>query len=130
MNTDLTVYQFEHGIPGFENLHEFIFTDVGDGLPMKIMKSVEDEEISLLVASPFLFYPEYEWRLHDPSKKELDISNETDIEIWSIVTVQADPSRSTINLMAPIVLNTNKKVGKQLILHDNTYSTRAPLIRE
>lgn len=129
MNVDVPVFYFEQGIPGFEHLNNFTFAEIGDELPMKLMKSVEDTEISLLVASPFLFYPEYEWELSESAKQKLLIHTERDIEVWTIVTVLADPAQATINLLAPIVLNANNKVGMQLILHGNTYSSRAPLIR-
>lgn len=126
---ELLVYQFEQGIPGFEHLNEFVFEEVGNDLPMKLMKAVNDQDISLLVASPFLFYPDYEWELPDTIKRELSILNEEDVEIWSIITVPSDIEKATINLLAPIVLNSRKKMGKQHILHDNTYSSRAPLNR-
>lgn len=126
---ELLVYQFEQGIPGFEHLNEFVFEEVGNDLPMKLMKAVNDQDISLLVASPFLFYPDYEWELPVTIKRELSILNEEDVEIWSIITVPSDIEKATINLLAPIVLNSRKKMGKQHILHDNTYSSRAPLNR-
>lgn len=129
MSSESTVFLFENGIPGFEHLHRFTFTEVDGELPMKLMKSIEDEEISLLIVSPFIIYPEYEWDLSEVSKQELFIHSEADIEVWSIITIPAEPMQATINLMAPLVLNINKKVGKQLILHEYHFSTRAPLIR-
>ncbi|MDQ8734021.1 flagellar assembly protein FliW [Paenibacillus sp. LHD-38] len=129
MLTEQPVYQFKQGIPGFEHLNQFFFEEVGNELPMKLMKAIEDQTISLLVASPFLFYSDYEWELPDIVKQELNIHNEEDVEIWSIITVHSDWANATINLLAPIVLNNKTKFGKQLILHDYTYSTRASLNR-
>lgn len=129
MDTELFIYQFEHGIPGFEHLNQFYFEEVGNGLPMKLMRAVEDPELSLLVTSPFIFYPDYEWELSETIKQELRINNEEDVEIWTIITVPSDLANATINLLAPIVLNRRTKLGKQLILHDHTYSSRAPLNR-
>lgn len=129
MNSDLLIYQFEQGIPGFEHVNQFILQEVGNDLPMKLMKAVGDQDISLLIASPFLFYPDYEWELSETMKQELNIENEEEVEIWSIITVPLELSKATINLLAPIILNSRTKVGKQHILHDNTYSSRAPLNR-
>lgn len=120
---------FEQGIPGFENLRYFTFEYVEGDLPMRLMKSVENQEVNLLVTSPFYFYPEYEWELSETMKDELSIKTEADIEIWSIITVPEDPAKSTLNLLAPVVLNINAKIGMQLILHDSSYSSRTPLIR-
>ncbi|WP_141506476.1 flagellar assembly protein FliW [Paenibacillus luteus] len=130
MRIETVAYHFSQGIPGFEHLQQFVFVEIGDDLPMKLMKAVDDQDVSLLVTSPFLFYPEYEWDLPESSKEELKLQVEGDIQIWTIVTVLEDPSKATINLMAPIVLNTKNNQGKQLILHDSTYSPRTPLIRE
>jgi flagellar assembly factor FliW len=127
VNTEQFSYKFDQGIPGFEHLTQFIFEEVGEDLPMKLMKSTEDMAVSLLVASPFLFYPDYEWELADTVKQELSINKEEDVEVWSVITVSTDFANATINLLAPIVLNSRTLKGKQLILHDNTYSSRAPL---
>lgn len=129
MNIEQLIYQFEQGIPGFEHLNGFVFQELGNELPMKLMKASEDETISLLVASPFLFYPEYEWELPETVKRELNINGEEDVEVWSVITISTDFANATINLLAPIVLNKRTLTGKQLILHDNTYSSRAPLNR-
>lgn len=129
MNTEQLIYQFEQGIPGFEHLNDFVFEEVGNDIPMKLMKASEDETISLLVASPFLFYPDYEWELPETVKQELSINGEEDVEVWSVITISTDFANATINLLAPIVLNKRTLTGKQLILHDNTYSSRAPLNR-
>lgn len=129
MKEEQQVFRFANGIPGFEQKREFILHAIDPDLPMQLMKT-PDDEVSLLVADPFLFYPEYEWVLSDSSKAELQIDSEGDVEIWSVVTVPEDPRLATINLLAPIVLNVNKRVGKQLILHDQPYSSRMPLNRE
>jgi flagellar assembly factor FliW len=123
------VFYFEQGIPGFEHIHQFVLSGLEQDLPIKLMQAVDDQEISLLIVNPFFFYPEYEWELSESAKQELQIQSEKDVEIWSILTIPSEPSEATINLMAPLVLNPNQKTGKQLILHDSTYSSRAPLNR-
>jgi flagellar assembly factor FliW len=129
VNTEQLIYQFEQGIPGFEHLNQFLFEEFGDELPMKLMKAADEKSISMLVASPFLFYPEYEWQLPEIIKQELSIKSEEEVEIWSVITVSTNFANATINLLAPIVLNNRTLMGKQLILHDNTFSSRAPLNR-
>ncbi|MDQ6422503.1 flagellar assembly protein FliW [Paenibacillus sp. LHD-117] len=129
MNTNIVRYQFEQGIPGFEHVKQFVFEEMGDELPMKLMKAEDDSEVSLLVASPFMFYPEYEWKLPDSVKEELEIESEADVEVWSVMTIPLDLVGATVNLLAPIILNTRTGKGKQLILHEHTYSSRAPIHR-
>ncbi|MCA0757554.1 flagellar assembly protein FliW [Paenibacillus sp. N4] len=127
MNNESQVFYFENGIPGFEHLHQFELLDLDGEIPLKIMKSKEDD-ITLFLANPFFIYPDYEWDLSDSAKQELSIQSEADIEVWSVITVPTDPELATINLMAPLVFNVRERLGKQIILHDENYSSRAPLI--
>ncbi|GLX70888.1 flagellar assembly protein FliW [Paenibacillus glycanilyticus] len=123
----MTTYQFDNGIPGFEHLRQFVLSEVDGGMPVRLMQSVEDENITFLIASPFYFYKDYEWDLPDSVVQELKLRGEQDVEIWSVITLNKDSNKSTINLLAPIVLNTATNTGKQHIIHDNVYSSRAPL---
>ncbi|WP_435167115.1 flagellar assembly protein FliW [Paenibacillus glycanilyticus] len=123
----MTTYQFDNGIPGFEHLQQFVLSEVEGEMPVRLMQSVEDENITLLIASPFFFYNDYEWDLPDSVVQELKLDDEKDVEVWSVVTLNKDPNKSTINLLAPIVLNKTTKRGKQHIIHDHAYSSRAPL---
>lgn len=120
-------YRFDNGIPGFEHLKQFVFSEIESELPLRLMQSVEDGNITFLVASPFFFYPNYEWDLPESVIQELMLNNEKDVEIWSIITTKEDPMKSTINLLAPIVLNKETGCGKQHIIHDQAFSSRAPL---
>ncbi|WP_336776614.1 flagellar assembly protein FliW [Paenibacillus sp. MMO-58] len=123
----MTTYQFDNGIPGFEHLQQFVLSEVEGEMPVRVMQSVEDENIAFLIASPFYFYNDYEWDLPETVVQELKLDDQKDVEVWSVVTLNKDPNKSTINLLAPIVLNKTTKRGKQHIIHDHAYSSRAPL---
>ncbi|TCM97268.1 flagellar assembly factor FliW [Paenibacillus sp. BK033] len=123
----MTTYQFDNGIPGFEHLQQFVLSEVEGEMPVRLMQSVEDENIAFLIASPFYFYKDYEWDLPDSVMQELKLDDEKDVEVWSVITLNKEPNKSTINLLAPIVLNKTTKRGKQHIIHDHAYSSRAPL---
>ncbi|WP_083676185.1 flagellar assembly protein FliW [Paenibacillus sp. FSL H8-0548] len=126
MMTEQNIH-FKYGIPGFENLQQFVMTEVEGDLPMKLLKPVNHNEISFLIASPFYFRADYEWDLPQSVMDELEIADETDVEIWSILTIPADPKEATLNLLAPLVFNKTKRLGKQHIIHNSSFSARAPL---
>lgn len=47
--------------------------------------------------------------------------------LFGLVVVKDDPQDATINLKAPVVINTNKKLAKQIILEDDIYKVKTPL---
>jgi flagellar assembly factor FliW len=121
--------RFEQGLPGFENLKQFALLDLEEGLPYKWLQSVEIAEIALLLVNPFLFYPEYEWNLPDSVQEELRLSDSSQVEVWSVITLSSELKDSSINLLAPILLNRVERIAKQHILHEYPYQTKHPLIR-
>jgi flagellar assembly factor FliW len=60
-------------------------------------------------------------------QQELNIENEADVAVWSIVTIDRHNNEVTLNLLAPIVVNVRDKRGKQIILHDSDYQTKHKL---
>ena len=124
------IVRFERGLPGFEELKRFVFVEPEPDLPFSFLQSVDDADVAFIVTNPFLFYPDYEFELTEPTQEELNIRSERDVAVWSVVTVRGQAAEATINLLAPIVVNVKDKRGRQIVLHDSGYGTKHPLFRE
>jgi len=118
------LYHFPKGIPGFEDKQDFALVDPEDG-PFVYLQSTRSSELAFLVADPFLFYPGYEFELPEGEIKELQV--ESQVVVRCILTLKEPMEKSTMNLLAPIVLNPEKRLGKQVVLHQTKYQTRHPL---
>lgn len=125
--TEDHLYHFAKGIPGFDEETEFALIDQGDGM-FVYLQSVRDKGIAFLLVDPFLFYPAYEFELPEGDKEELEL--DTDVVVRCIVTLKEKLEQSTINLLAPVVLNPTKRLGKQVVLHQVSYQTKHPLWTE
>lgn len=123
------VIRFEQGLPGFEHLVRFVLAEVGEGLPFYLLQSLEEANISFLIVDPFLYYPEYEVVLTASLQEELGIKDHTMAAIMCIVTTPADVLQSTVNLQAPLIMNTEQRLGRQYIMNGTDYHTRHVLIR-
>ncbi|SCY96117.1 flagellar assembly factor FliW [Paenibacillus polysaccharolyticus] len=75
-----------------------------------------------MVVSPFEFKQDYSFELSDEDKEELEIEEE--VAVFSIVTIHSEITKSTMNLLAPVVINPVKRVGKQVVLLQSDYMTR------
>jgi flagellar assembly factor FliW len=122
------MYVFKQGIPGFEQLSKFALLEIEPGSPFRLLQSVDELEISFVVADPFMFYKDYEWELSESAQQELQLDKVEDIEVRSIVTIHSDLHKATINLLAPLVFNVRARLGKQHILHNSGYGSAQPLL--
>ena len=59
---------------------------------------------------------------------QLSIEKETDVGVYTILTIQDPFEKTTANLQAPLIMNTKNKQAKQLILSDEKYNTKHRII--
>ncbi len=124
------VITFEKGIPGFKDLKKFILFPLEGNNVFSMLHSLENAEIGLVVVSPFYVMKDYEFKLEDKETKELKIKNEEDVAILCTVCVNNNVKKITANLKAPIVINIKEHLGEQLILDNDKYLIKQPLLKE
>ncbi|GAB6107652.1 flagellar assembly protein FliW [Fusibacter bizertensis] len=116
------VITFPQGIPGFEEQRTFIIIPSGDvEFPFNTLHSTENESLAFIVTDPFLFVENYDFELSQNDADLLKISGEDDLEdvlALSIVTIPENVENTTINIMAPLMINNKEKIGKQILLNE------------
>jgi flagellar assembly factor FliW len=117
------IFHFEYGIPGFLDEKQFVLLPIEDS-PFVILQSVKTSAIGFAMIDPFIYFKDYDFDLDEQSVAQLQLSSEKEVAVYVILTV-ADPfDNTTANLQAPIVLNYEKKLGKQVILTNTPYKTK------
>ncbi|HLS06696.1 MAG TPA: flagellar assembly protein FliW [Bacillota bacterium] len=126
------IVTFANGLPGFKNEKQFILLPIPEAAPesFQTLQSIQTPELAFVVTNPYQIYHDYEFRLDQPTIDQLAITSEQDLFILTIVTLTSPFEQSTINLKAPIIINVKTKRGKQYILNDDTYPTKAPLVNK
>ncbi|GLH64275.1 flagellar assembly protein FliW [Parageobacillus sp. G301] len=123
------IFHFEHGIPGFLDEKKFALLPLED-TPFVILQSVKTPALGFAMIDPFVYFPDYDIELDEHTVTQLELSSEKEVIVYVILTV-ADPfENTTANLQAPIVLNYEKKLGKQVILTNTPYKTKHRLFPE
>jgi flagellar assembly factor FliW len=123
------IFNFEHGIPGFLDEKQFVLLPLED-TPFVILQSVKTPALGFVMIDPFIYFKDYDFEIDEQSVVQLQLSSDKEVAIYVILTV-ADPfDNTTANLQAPIVLNYEKKFGKQVILTNTPYKTKHRLFPE
>ena len=122
------IIRFDNGIPSFEEEKEFILLPFSDNpTPFYILQSTNTEGLAFVVMTPFNFFPDYEAKLTDSVQEQLEIKDTTDVAIFVMLTLRDTLEDSTANLGGPIVINSKKQKGKQIVITDKDYHTKHPL---
>ena len=129
------IINFPDGIPGFEDLKSYIFlTEENvklheDKLEVFCwLQSVSDPAVAFLLVRPYLFFPDYTFDLSDNQVSALELKAPEEVVVFNIVTIPGDKvAETTVNLLAPVIINNKLKQAKQVILTGSDYSTKHSL---
>lgn len=123
---DAAVLRFADGIPGFADAHRFVLSDLTEDGIFQLLTCVDDPELSLVVASPWLFFPDYAPDLSASDQRVLGIESSDDVVLFCSVTVPDDTDDLLVNLKAPFVTNARTREARQVVL-DEDLPLRAPV---
>lgn len=121
------IIQFESGLPGFLEEKKFVVLDIPGNELLQILQSVNTSELAFIVTNPHFFYENYQFKLDEQTIDMLKVQEKEEVVIMSILTVRDPFKLSTINLQAPVIINSSSKLGKQVILNDDKYSMKASI---
>lgn len=121
------IITFEHGIPGFENFHKFVLSNYNDNGPFLVMQSLDKADLAFILIALENIIPGYSIELSNEVVAEIKLEKPEDAVMIAIVNIQDDLAKATVNLAAPIVVNTKGKIGKQIILNNPAYGLKHPL---
>jgi flagellar assembly factor FliW len=111
--------------PGFAPLVDFTLDDIEGAQGLYALRPVDDQGTRLFVLDAGIFLPEYTPEISDEQAASLDLVSGDD----ALVLVVANPGESgtTMNLMAPIVVNSVNGRSAQFILEGEEWPLRAQL---
>ncbi len=123
------VLVFPQGLLGFEEYKKYVILDEKDSF-FWFLQSVEEAELVFVVLMPELLRSDYQVCLEGPMVKELGFTDASEGQVYVIVTVPENIAEMTANLQAPLVINTKKKLAKQVVLMDGKYHTKHNVLAE
>jgi flagellar assembly factor FliW len=125
---DEAVIDFPHGVIGLPQARRYILLSQGDAQAVGWLQSVDAPEIALPVVSAHSFPVPY------PDVPLTGALTQAGLEPFGeniailAVMVAAPEAAATVNLLAPIVIDADRRVGAQIILQGSRFGTRELLV--
>jgi len=122
--------KFEDGILGFEHLKKFFIVDPGDQTLILWLQSATDPSTAFPIIEPKIFNPNYVVKLLPAELASLKLESLQDATIYTILTIPSDISQMSANLKAPIAINNQTKMARQIVLQDSKLEVRFEMYKE
>jgi flagellar assembly factor FliW len=122
---------FPRGIPGFETQREWALAG-DEGSAIKWLQSLTDGSLALPVTTPDVVMPSYNARIPDDELELIEASKDVrDLALLTVLSIpEAEPWNMTVNLRAPIVVDTVTRKALQVIVLNEDYPVRHPVFPE
>lgn len=117
------IITLERGMIGFPDLQKFaLIFDEEKGLEASSvmwLQSMDDETVAFPVVHPNQIKPDYNPTVNDEMLLPLGELNEDNTYVLVTLTAKPKKEDTTVNLKAPIVINTETRKGCQIIVEDD-----------
>ena len=123
---------FEKGLIGLEQYKKYDLKELEGNPVFNILESMDNKEISFAVVSPSFVKEDYKVDKISEERlmKSLKTNDKEDLVYVTIVSINKDIKKMTTNLRAPIAINRKSHKGEQIVLNDESYLVKYPLIKE
>ncbi|MHB8986908.1 MAG: flagellar assembly protein FliW [Eubacteriales bacterium] len=117
------------GLPGLPvELTRFELVALAEDSPFFFLQSLQDENVGYILINPFALFPDYEFDLPGEEEEALNImAHGEQLAVFCIINASRGLRNATVNLLAPVVLNTATGTARQVVLNDSRYSVRHQL---
>jgi flagellar assembly factor FliW len=108
---------------GFPHLKRFLIYQTQAG-PTYWLQAVDDPKIGFCLLAPFQAGLDPDLELAGEDVADLGASDGTDLDVYNVVVLDANPDQRRANLRAPILVGRVSRLAKQVVLSDQRLPIR------
>lgn len=127
------IIRFEQGIFGFEDYKEYtVLYDIeSEEEPLfSWLQSTTEKGLAFPIVNPFRIREDYNPVVEDAILNGLGEYKDEDLAIFLLATVPGDVRKASVNMKAPLIVNTNNRKGMQVIVENEDYEIRHIIKKE
>ena len=125
---DLPVIELVEAMPGFPDDLRFELAHLDEDGVLGSLRSLDRDGHQFLVVPAAHFFPDYEPVVSDETVTALGIESVGDVLVLLVVHAAKSLADTTVNLRAPLLVNTTTLQAAQVILDDTDLPVAASLI--
>lgn len=124
---DDRIMTFPNGLLGFPSYTRFALIQTGEENYFFWLQSVDEPNLAFVVTDPAIFFKDYQVPVREETAQELQLADPAYLQTFVICNKVGD--WLTGNLLGPIVVNAQNRLGQQVVLTEKKWTTRQPLLR-
>lgn len=130
---DEKILHFEQGLFGFEEYRDFtvLYDNEVEGEPFfSWLQCVTEKSLAFPIVNPFKVREDYNPVVEEALLEPIGECKAEELLVFLLATVPDDPKKTTVNMKAPLIINTVNRQGIQLIVENEDYSIKYRIVQE
>lgn len=117
------IVTFDRGIIGFEDLKRYtiLYDCEKEETNISWLQSVEEPDFAMPIIKPWLVKEDYNPVVEDELLNGLGELTEENLVILLTMNVPPDLTQMSVNLKAPIIINSDTRKGAQIVVENQDY---------
>lgn len=117
------IVTFDRGIIGFEDLKRYtiLYDCEKEESNISWLQSVEEQDFAMPIIKPWLVKEDYNPVVEDELLNGLGELTEENLVILLTMNVPPDLTQMSVNLKAPIIINSDTRKGAQIVVENQDY---------
>lgn len=124
----LPVIELVHPMPGFPDVHHVTLGPLDGAGLLSALRAVDRPGLKFLTVPSSVFRPDFTPVIDDEVAAALGIDDVDEVLVLLIVHAGPTLATTTVNLRAPVIVNTTAGLAAQVILDDQSLAVDAPLL--
>ena len=123
------VIHFQDGLLGFQEQKNYIIQQHKPGSAFYWLQSIELPGLAFVIINPFLGEKDYLKKLPSSDLEYFDGIEDGRTLVLAMVSIRPESEPPlTMNLVGPLVIDLQTRIGRQVILSSTVYSCKHPLV--
>ena len=130
---DEKVIHFDSGVLGFEDYKDYTILydiDAEEEPFFSWLQSVEEKALAFPIVNPFKVDQSYNPQINEGMLKSIGECPDEDLVVFFMATIPEDVKETSVNMRAPLIINSISRKGIQLITESPEYEIKHKLIRQ
>jgi flagellar assembly factor FliW len=127
---DEALITFPEGVIGFKDATRFIMFECSDDGIFKWLQSCDRPELAFVICEASVIVPTYKIVIGEKERQVLQLESAADAVVCLILVIPKNPMDATANLLGPLVMNVETRLGMQVVVVNPQYTTKYRLFTD